>query len=189
MASTRLNRAVFLDRDGVLVEDTGHPGIAEEIRVINGVPEGLAQLREAGYLLIVISNQAGIGKGLVAPTSLKEIEVEFSKCTEIELDAWYYCPHHPDAIIEEFRQECDCRKPEPGLLRRAMTEHAVDPTASFMIGNMWHDVLAANRAGIRGILIQTTPEKASSDPYRSISVPWKVAEDFGDAVTTILSST
>lgn len=188
MAGAPLSRAIFLDRDGVLIEDTGHPRDPSAICLLPRVAESLSRLRESGYLLIVISNQAGIAKGLFAEGLLNQVESVINDRLGFELDAWYYCPHHPDAAIDEFRKDCDCRKPQPGLLLAAIEGHHIDPARSFMFGNMWHDVLAANRAGVKAVLVNTTPEKASADPAKTIATAWATAADISEATAAVLSS-
>lgn len=183
-----MTRAIFLDRDGVLIEDTGHPGDAAKIRLLPGVAENLSKLRDSGYLLIVTSNQAGVAKGIFGEEVIAQVENEITDLIGFELDGWYYCPHHPEAQVEELRRYCDCRKPKPGMLLQAIEEHHIDPARSFMFGNMWHDVLAANRAGVKGVLIDTTPEKAHADPCKEIATAWAKTQDIGEATAAVLSS-
>ncbi|RIK10071.1 MAG: D-glycero-beta-D-manno-heptose-1,7-bisphosphate 7-phosphatase [Acidobacteria bacterium] len=183
-----MSRAIFLDRDGVIIEDTGHPGDAEEIHLLPGVTESLTKLRDSGYLLLVVSNQAGIAKGLFGQEVLGQIEREIVSLMGFDLDGWYYCPHHPEGQIEELKRYCDCRKPKPGMLLQAIEEHHIDPAKSFMFGNMWHDVLAANRAGVKAVLVDSTPEKALADPCKEIATAWATAHGIAEATAAVLSS-
>lgn len=134
------------------------------------------------------SNQAGIAKGLFDERAVGRVEEKISSLIGFELDDWYYCPHHPEARIEELRQYCECRKPKPGMLLQAIEEHHIDPARSFMFGNMWHDVLAANRAGVKAVLIDTTPEKSLADPCKEIATAWASTQDIAEATSAVLSS-
>lgn len=150
--------------------------------------ESLTELRENDYLLVVASNQAGIAKGLFDEKVVGQIQEKITSLLGFELDGWYYCPHHPEARIERFRQYCECRKPKPGMLLQAIEEFHINQASSFMFGNMWHDVLAANRAGVKAVLIDTTPEKALADPCRVIATTWATAQDISEATAAVLSS-
>lgn len=188
MEGSKLSQAIFLDRDGVLIEDTGHPGDATDIHLLPGVTDNLVRLRDSGYLLIVTSNQAGIAKGLFGEEVVSQVEEKITSLIGFELDSWYYCPHHPEGQIEELKGYCECRKPKPGMLLQAIEEHHINPAKSFMFGNMWHDVLAANRAGVKAVLIDTTPEKANADPCKEIAMAWATAQDIAEATAAVLSS-
>lgn len=157
-------KAVFLDRDGVINEMVYYPDhgiidspfVAEQFELKNGVNSALAALRDHGYLLILVSNQPGIAKGNMTQESFDMIRnrmYEHLSGYGITLDGEYYCFHHPDAILEEYRVICDCRKPEPGLLIQASREHLIDLTDSWMIGDGVTDIMAGQRAGCRSILV------------------------------------
>ena len=152
MNSTGRNRAVFLDRDGVLnnaVIRNGKPyppvGLSE-VHIMPGVREGLAALKNAGFLLIVVTNQPDVARGRVSQESVESINGHLM--SELPLDDFRVCYH--DNV-----DNCDCRKPKPGLLLSAAEEHKIDPSASFMIGDRWSDVEAGRRAGCRTIFIDS----------------------------------
>lgn len=190
MESPQLTRAIFLDRDGTLVADTGHLGDPADVRLLPGVAGGLAELAQAGFALVVVSNQAGIAKGLYGVAEKDAVDARVQQLISRDggpaIDAWYYCPHHGQGVLPELTVECNCRKPEPGMLLSAIRELDIDPEGSFLIGNMYHDVLAANRAAVRAVLVDTTPEKASADPSRAEAICWHHASDFEAATAAIL---
>lgn len=161
----RGGKAVFLDRDGVLIEDTGYPDDPAAIRVLPGVPEALRRLRAAGWRLVVVSNQSGIARGKFDLPRLHTLHAELLRrlsAEGAELDALYFCPHHPEGRIPEFAARCDHRKPAPGMLQTAALELAVDLGASWMVGDKESDVEAAHRAGCRAVRIGSGPTNAES---------------------------
>ena len=155
----RMNPAVFLDRDGVLVEDVDLLTRAEDFVILDGVPRALDCLKRAGFRLVVISNQTVVARGLATENDVRALNVRLQQLLEqacgVRLDAWYFCPHHPNATLPAYRVNCDCRKPKPGLLLRAAREHALDLAASFAVGDRITDIIAGTRAGCRTILVQT----------------------------------
>jgi len=154
-----MNAAIFLDRDGVLIEDVHlltNPG---QVRFLEGVPQALRSLQEAGFRLIVISNQTVVARGLVTEQEVYAINAEMEHLLEQaggpRLDGFYFCPHHPNATLPAYRTACECRKPRPGLLLRAAREHNLNLGASFVVGDRITDIIAGARAGCRTVLIQT----------------------------------
>jgi D-glycero-D-manno-heptose 1,7-bisphosphate phosphatase len=151
--------AVFLDRDGVLIEDRILLVRREEIRVLAGVPQALQALKQAGFLLIVVSNQAVVARGMITEAELDLLHAEMQRLLEEagspRLDAVYSCPHHPEATLPEYRTACQCRKPRPGSLLRAAGEHGLDLPSSFMVGDRMTDIVAGSRAGCRTVLIES----------------------------------
>jgi D-glycero-D-manno-heptose 1,7-bisphosphate phosphatase len=149
-------RAVFLDRDGVLIEDTGFPDDPGRIRLLPGAAEGLRALRSAGFRLVVATNQSGVARELLDEATLAAIHdrlLELLAAESAALDAIYYCPHHVQATDPRYREECDHRKPAPGMLLSAARDLNLDPAASWMVGDRDSDVEAGLRAGCRGLLI------------------------------------
>ncbi len=147
--------AVFLDRDGVIVEDVGyvtHPG---QLRVLPGVPEAVSRLQQR-YLIIVITNQAAVGLGLITEAGLLEVHEEMAGRLYSRgafLDGICYCPHRPGAPLPTYDAHCGCRKPQPGMLLSARDRWNVDMPESFMVGDRVTDVDAARAVGVRGILV------------------------------------
>jgi D-glycero-D-manno-heptose 1,7-bisphosphate phosphatase len=143
VAAWRRKPCAFLDRDGVINVDTGHLHMPGEFRWIPGMPEAIKLLNDAGWLVVVVTNQAGIGRGLYT-------EAEFERFTAwigerlaeagAHVDATYHCPHHPTAGMGEYLRVCECRKPAPGMLLRAIAEWAPDVERSFMLGDSDKDM-------------------------------------------------
>lgn len=145
--------AIFLDRDGTLIEEVGYLGDPEGVVLLPGVPEALRRLHEAGHALILVSNQAGVARGLFTEDDVRAVNARLESLLarhDVALDAWYWCTHHPDVT-----GPCDCRKPATGMLERAAREHEVDLAGSWMVGDHPSDVECARRAGARGILVLT----------------------------------
>ena len=151
--------AVFLDRDGVLVQDADLLTDAAKFRLLPGVPAALARLRAAGLPLVVVSNQPIVARGLATEADViglhKLLQALLVQAGAPCLDGWYFCPHHPKANVPAYRLNCDCRKPQPGLLLRAARELGLDLSASFMVGDRITDIIAGARARCRTILVQT----------------------------------
>lgn len=146
--------AIFLDRDGTVNVEKHYLHLPQDWEWIPGAVEALIQLKSAGYLLIVISNQAGIARGYYRESDLLELHAWVNhqlSPVHAAIDAFYFCPHHPDFS----KGACDCRKPLPGLIHRAVQEWNVDITRSWMIGDKLSDVQAGFAAGCRSILVQT----------------------------------
>lgn len=117
-----MNKAVFLDRDGTIVEDVGYMNSPEQIQFIPGSIEAIKILNEAGYKVVVISNQAGVARGLVTEDMLQTIDKTLHKWIlngGAHLDGIYYCPHHPEHGVYPYKQACECRKPHPGLIKKS----------------------------------------------------------------------
>jgi D-glycero-D-manno-heptose 1,7-bisphosphate phosphatase len=188
--------AVFLDRDGVLVEDRDLLVRAEDLRVLAGVAEALGRLKAAGFRLLVISNQAVVARGMIAEAAVVEIHREMSRLLELAgapaLDGIYFCPHHPQATLPEYRVDCECRKPRHGSLLRAAREHDLDLAASFMVGDRITDVICGQRAGCRTVLLQSPANAASPiiglEPSDDVVRPDYVCCDLKTAADWILTT-
>ncbi|SHI03325.1 D,D-heptose 1,7-bisphosphate phosphatase [Chryseolinea serpens] len=151
-----MNHAVFLDKDGTLLENIPYNVDPSRITFIAGVTEGLNVLKRMGYLLILISNQSGLAKGYFDEKALHiKLDALQTALTRERagLDGMYYCPHHPDGTFEKYSMVCSCRKPRPGMLYRAAAEHDIDLSASWMIGDTLSDIEAGHRAGCKTILL------------------------------------
>lgn len=179
-------RAIFLDRDGTLNEDLGYVHRPEDWRWLPGVPEALARFRAAGWLLVVVSNQSGLARGLFAPEALAALE----RWVDAALaplgaapDAWYHCPHLP-----EITGPCSCRKPLPGLILRACAELDIAPGASWMLGDRQRDVAAGVAAGCRAGLLRPDPADAEARATRAAFPGTPVWPGLAAACDAILSS-
>ena len=154
--SKRTRKAVFLDRDGTINYDTGHLFRTEDLRLLENADKAIAEIKSKGYLSIVITNQAGIAKGLYTAEDVDNLHshidsVLYESCG-VTADAYYYCPHHPDAVVEELRKECLCRKPNSGLILKAVSDFSdigieIDLKNSITVGNRASDILAGKNAG------------------------------------------
>lgn len=145
------NKAVFLDRDGVINREMGRYLFKrDEFKFNEGIFKNLALLRDNGFIFIIITNQGGIALGLYTHDQLEKLHDYMNKClaeNEINISEIYYCPHHPSA------GKCLCRKPESLLIEKAISRFGIDRSRSFMIGDKERDTEAARRAGVKGILI------------------------------------
>lgn len=158
----RLRPAVFLDRDGVLVEDVGYLSRPDQLSLLPGAAAAVARLREAGYLVVLVTNQSGVARGMFGEDALARIHDSLEQALAREgarLDGIFYCPHHPTEGRPPYRAVCACRKPEPGMLLTAAEALGIDLGSSWMVGDKLGDVAAGHRAGCRGILV--SPDAAS----------------------------
>lgn len=148
--------AAFLDRDGVINIDAGYTFRTADLRFTRTAAAGIRRLNEAGYLVIVVTNQSGVARGLYSGAEVEAFHAHMqAKLHEqgARIDAFYYCPFHPGGSVAPFAREHEDRKPAPGMLLRAMREWPIDRDASFMIGDKASDMEAAERAGIRGMRV------------------------------------
>jgi len=156
-----LKKAVFVDKDGTLIEDVPYSCDVARIRLLPGAGEGLRRLEGAGFHVIVVSNQAGVAHGYFEERALWSVAAALEGLLASEgvtLKGFYYCPHHPEGMVAAYAVECLCRKPGPGLLQRAANEWGVSLAESWMIGDILHDVEAGHRAGCCTVLIDNGHE-------------------------------
>lgn len=154
-------RAIFLDKDGTLIEDLPYNVEPTLIRLAPYAGAGLRLLQSHGYRLIVVSNQSGVARGLFAEGALAAVADRLRALLAQEgvtLDGFFYCPHHPQGSIPGYARECDCRKPRPGMLLNAAARHGIDLSASWMVGDILHDVEAGKGAGCRTVLVDNGNE-------------------------------
>ena len=146
---TEGRRAVFFDRDGTLMEDAHYCGDPAMVKVFPGVPEGLRRLKQAGFGVFIVTNQSGIGRGLITEAQYRAVQEEFLRQAGRDLiDASYYCPDAPGV-------PSTCRKPEPGMVLQASAAHHVDLAASYFVGDKSADIECGRRAGTRTVLVLT----------------------------------
>jgi D-glycero-D-manno-heptose 1,7-bisphosphate phosphatase len=152
------HKAVFLDRDGTINVEVQYLSQVQDFQFIPGVPWALKCLKDAGFLLVVVTNQSGIGRGYYDEADLDSIHSHMHEDLTTfgaSIDACYFCPHHPEHGIGDYRQECGCRKPLPGMLQQAALDLDIDLAASFMIGDKLGDVEAGLAAGCTSFLVLT----------------------------------
>lgn len=145
-------KAVFLDRDGVLLDNSEHYYIfrPEQVKWVNEVPQNLKQIAEKGYQLFIVTNQGGVAKGEYTMQKVDAIHrfmLDFLKQYQVEINEIAVCPHHPEV------EKCMCRKPSPLMIERLIAKHKIDPSSSFFIGDSVTDMQAAKAAGLQEILI------------------------------------
>lgn len=155
---TPSRRAVFLDRDGTLIEERGYLDRLDLLHVFPWTADALRLLRRAGFATIVITNQSAIARGIIDESFLaavhRELDARLAPGGGV-IDAYYFCPHLSDAPKAQYRQACRCRKPGPGMIERACRDLQIDPARSIMIGDRWLDVLCGRAAGTRSVLVKT----------------------------------
>jgi D-glycero-D-manno-heptose 1,7-bisphosphate phosphatase len=165
--------AAFLDRDGVLNVDKGYVHRPEDLEWIDGAPEAVGLLNQAGYRVIVITNQSGIARGFYDEEGLRQFHAHMqARLAEYgaHIDAFYYCPHHPEGRVPQFAIACDCRKPKAGLLEQADRDTPVDKGRSFLVGDKDHDLQAARAFGIEGFKFD--PDRSRLDELIR-SIVWR----------------
>lgn len=187
-----MDRAIFLDKDGTLIEDVPYNVDPARIKLLPGSLEGLEQWHQAGYKLVVISNQSGVARGLFPETALVGVRQHLETLLApagVPLAGFFYCPHLPEgeATIKAYGVDCDCRKPAPGLIRQAARALNLDLAGSWFVGDILNDVEAGNRAGCRTILLDNGHETEwQKGEFRQ---PDFVAKDLQEAASITLFQT
>jgi D-glycero-D-manno-heptose 1,7-bisphosphate phosphatase len=147
-----------VDRDGTLIEEAGYLNHLDRLRFFPFTVDAVRQLNRGGFAVVVITNQAGIARGIVPEAFLsrahRHIEDRLA-AGGARIEGFYHCPHHPDGVLASFRQSCDCRKPRPGLIRRAAADLDLDLVRSYTVGDRWHDLEAGRAAGTMTVLVRT----------------------------------
>lgn len=188
--------AVFLDRDGVLVEDADLLTRPEQLRLLPGVPGALNELSRGGFALVVVTNQPVVARGLATVTQVEEVNRRLEELIRQAggpaLDGLYFCPHHPRATLPEWRADCKCRKPRPGLLLWAARDLDLNLKACFMVGDRITDIIAGARAGCLTALVQTGKhlDKSieTSEPLDTSIRPDHLCADLAAAAQWILKA-
>lgn len=153
-----MNKAVFLDRDGTINKEVTYLYRPEDLVILPGVPEAVKILRDNGFCILVVTNQAGIARGYYTVEHMHRLHRYLNEQLKRDgawIDAFYYCPHHPEHGIGEYRKVCHCRKPDTGMFEMAEREYEIDKNHSYMIGDKRIDVQAGHNYGIRSILVGT----------------------------------
>jgi len=178
--------AVFLDRDGVISEQTAFVNRPEELVLIDGAAEAIARLNRAGLPIVVITNQGGIAMGHLTEETLGRIHERLERLladADAHVDAIYHCPHMPNATVTKYLKDCPCRKPRIGMFERASEKLGIDPRRSYMVGDATTDILAGQRAGCFTILVETG---FAGKDGKAIAVPDLVVPDLQAAADYIL---
>jgi D-glycero-D-manno-heptose 1,7-bisphosphate phosphatase len=191
MKDTR--RAVFIDRDGTVSEEVGYVNHVSRYRVFPFAAEAVRTLTDAGWLAILVTNQAGVARGYFEESLVGEVHKLLAAELErggARLDAVYYCPHHPTVGEPPYRFDCDCRKPKPGLILRAASDFRLDLARCWMVGDRYSDTELARNAGVRSALVLTGYGRGE---FEHQSRGWRqqpdiVAENLLEAVKEIVKS-
>ncbi len=184
-------KTCFLDRDGVIIEDSHYLANPDQVKLFSFTPEAFRALKKAGYQIYIVSNQSGVARGYFSMDDVRAVEerIEFllKQAGAPVPDGWYDCPHHPKGTVPEFTKDCDCRKPGPGLFLQAAKEHEIDFTSAWMIGDKISDLEAAFAAGCAtGALVKTG--HGTEQQTKKLAKPYLLADDFFDAVKKLLSA-
>lgn len=150
----------------------------------------IKEFNKLGFFVVVITNQAVVARGMIDIHGIDEIHHEIARLSERDearIDSFYFCPHHPEAALKEYRLKCDCRKPEPGLIKQAVRDLDINPRESWMIGDAVMDIVSGKRAGTRTILVKTGPGHASDGKFNDVR-PDFVAKNLSEAADIIKKS-
>jgi D-glycero-D-manno-heptose 1,7-bisphosphate phosphatase len=181
--------AVFLDRDNTLIANDGDLGDPDAVVLIEGVAEGVVQLHDAGYRLIVVTNQGGVARGVYSESDVDAVHQRIARLIDEAvdrtrvIDRFYYCPYHPDGTVEEYRREHPWRKPRAGMLLQAAEDMGIDLAASWMIGDQDRDIEAGQAAGCRTVMLVAGDRPDADDRAR----PTSRVTTFTEAVEAVLS--
>ena len=182
--------AIFIDRDGTINEDIGYVSSPGELIIYPFAAQAVRLVNDSGMKAIVITNQSGVARSLYTERTLGTIHDRLTgelALAGARLDAIYYCPHHPEIGDETYRKRCECRKPRPGLLRRAALDHEIDLAASYVIGDKASDINLAAEVGAVGVLVLTGYGRETlRESARRPCSPAIVADDLLEAVRLIL---
>lgn len=176
-------KAAFLDRDGVINQDLGYVHRIKDLHFAPGAPEAMRRLMDAGYRLIVVTNQSGIARGYFSEAEYEAFTRHMRLALEkhdVTLAGVYHCPHHPEALRSELRLQCDCRKPQPGMILQAAADLGIDLSRSILVGDKGSDIAAGRAAGVNACYL-VGRASAGARPERSFSnladcVDWIIAD-------------
>jgi D-glycero-D-manno-heptose 1,7-bisphosphate phosphatase len=182
-----MTRAVFLDRDGTLIEEVGYLDRLDGIDIFPYSLDAVRLLNRAGFAVVVATNQSGVGRGLFDEAFVDAVHERLTQSFAAggaRIDGFYYCPHHPEASVDAYRAACDCRKPQPGLFRRAARDLHLELARSFVVGDRANDVEAGRAIGAGSVLVLTGYGTAASGTTRAAASA--VAPNLTGAVSWIL---
>jgi len=184
-----MKRAVFLDRDGTINVDVGYLNHPDQLVLLPQAIAGLRLLSESGLLLVIVTNQSGVARGLIPPQQLPVIQQAFldlMRSNAILIAGYYACPHYPESSLPEYRSTCKCRKPAPGLILQAANELDIDVQNSYVVGDKASDVQLAHNAGATGLLVLSGEGEKSLHTYPAeFKPPHAVCRDLSEAAEWI----
>jgi D-glycero-D-manno-heptose 1,7-bisphosphate phosphatase len=183
--------AVFFDRDGVLIEDSpNYITRVDQVRLLPGAAEATRNLNDAGFIVVVVTNQSAVARGLVAEEGVENIHAYLrellAQATGARIDKIYYCPFHPDGTLPQYARPSNRRKPQPGMLLDAARELGIKLHRSYLVGDKESDMIAAKRAGCKAIAVLAGPDATNPGNW-SVGHPDLVAADLSEAAAWILS--
>jgi len=193
-----LRPAVFLDRDGVVIEDSHYLADRSRVRLLPGAAEAIATLNRTGWPVVIVTNQSGVARGLFGEDDVAEVHdhlAELLRGYGARIDAFHYCPHHPEGAVARYRVDCSCRKPRPGMLVRAAESLGIDLAASWLIGDRVSDLAAGAAVGCRTVLVRTghgtslNPAALDRDALNLVLVAADLADAVGKLDLTFAKST
>jgi D-glycero-D-manno-heptose 1,7-bisphosphate phosphatase len=180
---------VFLDRDGTLIEEAGYLDRLERLVFYPYSVDAVRLLNRANLAVVIITNQAGVARGIFREAFVAEAHRHVTTRLErggARVDGFYYCPHHPEASIEQYRRSCECRKPQPGMLRRAAEDLKLDLARSVVVGDRWHDLQAGHAVGARGLLVRTGYGRTEEASPNARLAPAAIVDNLIEAASWIL---
>jgi len=186
-----MTKAIFLDRDGTLNVDVGYLHQLKDLELFPWTVDALRLLKRAGYELVIVTNQSGLAQGLIQPGFVEQCHDEMRRRLQAggtDLDALYYCPHHPRGTVAGLGVDCRCRKPNPGMIEQAVRERGIDPAASWVIGDKWLDVNLGRNVGARSILVRTGWGAEQEEQRPAGQQVDAVCDNLMHAVSVILAS-
>jgi D-glycero-D-manno-heptose 1,7-bisphosphate phosphatase len=186
-----MHRAVFLDRDGTINEEVGYLRDLDNLRLFPGAGGAIKRFHEAGFLVVLVTNQSGVARGYFPESLVHEAHERLDQMLQKEgarIDAVYYCPHHPTAGNSRYTMVCDCRKPGTGLIERAARDLDINVKRSYVVGDKWSDVELGQRAGAHSILVQSgfAPDDPGNIRAPHVSEPDFIAQTILEAADWIV---
>lgn len=188
---TNLRPAIFLDRDGTVTDEVGYINHISRARIYPFAPEAVRMLKSTGLPVIIVTNQSGVGRGYFTEEIVREVHrmvQDTLTAAGTSVDAFYYCPHHPSAVLENYRQECRCRKPGTGMPEAAAEQFGIDLRRSYVIGDTYRDMKMGFEIGARTILLMTGYGRGEFEYCRELwpRIPDLTAENLLEAAKLIL---
>lgn len=184
--------AVFIDRDGTMIDETGYVVPGSEVKIYPFTARAIVRLAAAGLPVVVVTNQGGIALGMYDHAFVEQTHAAIARALAAEgaaVDAWYFCPHHPEGTVVELACVCRCRKPGTAMLEAAARDLGIDLSRSWVVGDQWRDVEMARRAGARGVLVRTGYGRQLEEEWpEGIAKPEVVCDDLLGAAEHILAA-
>lgn len=183
--------AIFLDRDGTITEEVGYVNHVSRAKLFTWAPRAIQMLKSTGLPVIIVTNQSGVGRGYFTEELVAQVHRKIQKelaAAGTEVDAYYYCPHHPSAVLKAYRKNCRCRKPSTGLAYEAAKQFGIELSASYIVGDTYRDMQMGFNIGARTILLMTGYGRGEYEYHRSQwpRMPDLIAENLLEAAEQIL---